>query len=74
MGEVQSNGGIDDTNVRRYSKMEEKVNRLRSQIVTSNNNPNLKSKFTTLEKWDSLRSQNVTIEARCGNLTAVKLV
>ena len=41
MGEVQSNGGIDDINLRRYSKMKEKINRLRSQIVTSNNNPNL---------------------------------
>ena len=41
MGEVQSNSGIDDTNIKRYSKMEDKANRLTSQIVTSNNNPNL---------------------------------
>jgi hypothetical protein len=26
----------------------------------------LKSQFATLEKWDSLRSQNVTIESRLG--------
>ena len=39
---------------------------LRSQIVTSNNDLNLKSQFATLKKWDSLRSQNVTIEGRRG--------
>ncbi len=39
---------------------------LRSQIVTSNNDLNLKSQFATLKKWDSLRSQNVTIEDRRG--------
>ena len=54
MGEVQANGGIDDTNIRRYSKMEEKVNRLRSQILTSNNNLNLKSQFAT-SSWDERR-------------------
>jgi hypothetical protein len=33
-------------------------NRLRSQIVTSNNNLNLKSQNATIEKWEFLRSQN----------------
>ncbi|MDW7776735.1 MAG: hypothetical protein SCH39_10440 [Methanosarcinales archaeon] len=32
----------------------------------SNYNLKLKSQFATLEKWDSLRSQNVTIENRRG--------
>ena len=41
-------------------------NRLRSQIVTSNDNLNLKSQFATLEKWNSLRSQNATIGGRRG--------
>ncbi len=39
-------------------------NHLTSQIVTSNDNLNLKSQFVTLEKWNSLRSQNVTMEGR----------
>ena len=42
------------------------LNRLRSQIVMSNDNLNLKSQFATSKKWDSLRSQNVTIEGRRG--------
>ena len=44
----------------------DEFNQLRSQIVTSNDNLNLKSQFATLEKWDSLRSQNATIEGRRG--------
>ena len=44
----------------------DEFNHLRSQIVTSNDNLNLKSQFATLEKWDFLRSQNVTIEGRRG--------
>ena len=40
------------------------LNRLSSQIVMSNDNLNLKSQFATSKKWDSLRSQNVTIEDR----------
>ncbi len=32
----------------------------------SNYNLNLKSQIVTSKKWDSLRSQNATIEDRCG--------
>jgi hypothetical protein len=42
----------------------DEFNHLKSQIVTSNDNLNLKSKFATLEKWNSLRLQNVTIGGR----------
>ncbi len=40
------------------------INHLKSRIVTSNDNLNLRLQFATSKKWDTLRSQNATMEAR----------
>ena len=47
-------------------RSDEEFSNWKSQIVMSNDNLNLKSQFATLEQWDYLRSQNVTLEGRCG--------
>lgn len=48
-------------------RTDEEFSNWKSHTVMSIENLNLKSQFATLEKWDSLRSQNVTIEGRCGD-------
>ncbi len=53
-------------------RSDEEFSNWKSQIVMSNDNLNLKSQFATSEKWDSLRSQNVTIEGRCGGTYGLK--